>query len=444
VIIPAHNAGTHLRQTLSALFASLELPWEVIVVDDGSSDDTREVAAGFPVKVCRTDKRRGPAFARNLGAKSASGELLLFLDADVCVRPDTIAKVREHFRANPKLDALIGSYDYSPQCPEFLSQYRNLLHAYVHQCGSEAASTFWSGCGAIRRRLFLDHSGFLERFGRPAIEDIELGYRLIRAGCNITLDHDLQVTHLKRWTFWNLVKTDIRDRGIPWTELILQDRFMPNDLNLQLSQRVSVALVFILVALSCAAAVMLGGYFLVPLFTILFVLLVRWWIEFAAPRRPRQASILLVSTVAAIAILAWSQGMYRIIPPLLLSPVLLLIRHRYAQRGSRRKLLRAAALAYIGISLCAAGLCLPVNTLMFVCFGVLALLGILNSQFYLFLAGTRGVPFMLASIPFHLLYHFYNGISFIVGAMRFGVMNLLGRWRRESGIASGPVPKPEG
>jgi len=49
------------------------------------------------------------------------------------------------------------------------------------------------------------------------------------------------------------------------------------------------------------------------------------------------------------------------------------------------------------------------------CFALLALLGLMNTQFYIFLAGKRGVTFMLAAIPFHLLYHFYNGLSFIIG-----------------------------
>ncbi len=83
----------------------------------------------------------------------------------------------------------------------------------MHQSGAERASTFWSGCGDIRRSLFLEHSGFNERFGRPAIEDIELGSRLIRARRRIVLDREIQVTHLKTWTFLSLVKTDILDRG---------------------------------------------------------------------------------------------------------------------------------------------------------------------------------------------------------------------------------------
>ncbi len=61
---------------------------------------------------------------------------------------------------------------------------------------------------------------------------------------------------------------------------------------------------------------------------------------------------------------------------------------------------------------------LPAHHLILACFAVLTLIGLLNSQFYVFLAAYRGLSFMLAAIPFHLLYHFYNGLSFMIGVVR--------------------------
>ncbi len=426
VVIPAYNATNYLHFCLKALLGAAETPNRIIVVDDGSTDDTREIAASYPVVVIRTDGRRGPAFARNLGASEATGDVVLFVDADVCVRHDTLARLYACFDADPELDAVIGAYDTEPQSPDFLSQYRNLMHSFVHQSATGRACTFWSGCGAIRRELFLEHSGFDERFGRPAIEDIELGYRLHRAGRKLMLDGAIQVTHLKRWTFWNLVKTDIMDRGSPWTELILRDRFMPNDLNLQLSQRVSVALVFLLVAFSTVAAAYAGGYFLLPLFFILFILLARWWGEMAAPERPASSSATLFAGVGIISVLAWRHHMFGLIPPLLLSPALLLIQHRYATRGSKPPILRWTALLYSAASIVIAIAYFPAHMIIYPTFFLVAILAWLNSAFYIFLAEKRGIPFLLAAIPFHLLYHFYNGVSFAIGLTRHtwsGVMN---------------------
>jgi glycosyltransferase involved in cell wall biosynthesis len=425
VVIPAYNAAAHLAVCLKALCGQACAVREIIVVDDGSTDDTRTVAESFRVRVLAS-ARRGPAFARNTGARLATGDILLFLDADVSVHQDTLGKIKESFDADPQLDALMGSYDSNPQSPDFLSQYRNLMHAYFHHTGCEKAFTFWSGCGAIRRDLFLAHSGFDEGFGRPAIEDIELGYRLIHAGRKILLDRSLQVTHLKRWTFWNLVKTDMLDRGIPWTELIMRDGSIPNDLNLQISQRISVAMVFLLVMLSGLAAVLWKGYFLVPLFVITFVLLARWWVEFASPGRPRWAPLVLVLVVGSIIALSYSHHMYGLIPPLAISPVLLLLKHRYAHGGPGGRLPRWFALTYIGVSMVLAAHYLPFHSTVLACSVLLAVLGVLNSQFFLFLAETRGTPFMLAAVPFHLFYHFYNGISFATGVVRH-VLGITGR-----------------
>lgn len=115
------------------------------------------------------------------------------------------------------LAALIGSYDDAPGATNFLSQYRNLLHHYVHQTGNEEASTFWGACGAVRREVFLAMGGFDESYRQASIEDIELGYRLKRAGLKILLCKALQVKHLKRWEAGSLLKADFCYRALPWT-----------------------------------------------------------------------------------------------------------------------------------------------------------------------------------------------------------------------------------
>ena len=418
VIIPACDASAHLTRCLDALSYSRYPAFETIVIDDGSKDNTPEIAESYGVTLLRNDRRRGPAFARNLAAKHATGDILFFIDSDVCAKSDTLERIRAHFEEDSKLSALMGSYDTDPYSPDFISQYRNLMHSYVHQTGAENASTFWSGCGAIRRNVFEEHSGFSEDYARPAIEDIELGYRLVGNGHKILLDRDLLVTHLKKWTFIGLVKTDILDRGIPWTELILRDKFMPNDLNLQLSQRVSVALVFMLIGLSGILAVLNGVYMLLPLFAIVFLMLARWWGEIGSYKRPTQAFVILTLTIACISVIAYRHHMYGLIPPLLVTPVLLVLRHRYNQSGKLTRLHRWYGIVFICFSVLVSAFYLPSHHLIFACFATMALLALLNSQFYIFLAGKRGIAFMLCAIPFHLLYHFYNGLSFMAGTAR--------------------------
>ncbi len=250
VIIPVRNGAATLSRCLEALNQSQGVTWECIVVDDGSTDETAAVARRWGAHLIQSDRPgSGPGRARNLGAQLATAPFLCFLDADVVAHPDTLEQFVALFEADPSLAAAFGSYDASPAEPGLLSQYRNLLHHFVHQTGQEQASTFWSGCGAIRRDIFLELGGFDPAYTRPSIEDIELGYRLHARGARIRLAKHVQVTHLKRWTFRGIVTTDIRDRALPWTALIQRTGHLPNDLNLQTSSRISALSVYTLIGL---------------------------------------------------------------------------------------------------------------------------------------------------------------------------------------------------
>jgi glycosyltransferase involved in cell wall biosynthesis len=419
VVIPVYNAAGHLAACLEHLFQSSFRDFECIVVDDGSTDNSAEVARSFGAKVVRTEGRRGPAHARNRGAAEAAGEILYFIDSDVAVYAGTLARVCAVFRKDQTLTALIGSYDDTPGSGDFMSQYRNLMHCYVHQTARKQACTFWSGCGAIRRRIFEEFGGFnAGLYGRPAIEDIELGYRLSRAGHRLLLDRSVLVKHLKKWTVWSVVKTDIRDRGIPWTELILRDQNLPNDLNVQQSQRLSVALVFLMLGVAALAGFVWGGHFLVPLFALSFFLLARYWVD---GRGLRNAAI----AVGAITGLAYLSGLMPVVYPVVLGCALLILRDRYAYSAYRWRRFTGVLLGlYMAFSVVFIAGYLPRSPLVLAFFLILAALVALNLNFYLFLTAKRGRLFALAAIPFHLLYHFYNGISFLVGMGRHTWRNL--------------------
>lgn len=255
VVIPARNDPENLETCLTALRRSTFGDYEILVVDDASQDATPDIARRHGVRLLRQVKRTGPAAARNRGAEAASHPWLFFLDADIAVRPDTLGRVAERIAEDPSRVAFFGSYDAEPSAPNFVSQYRNLLHHYVHQVGNQEATTFWSGCGAVRRSVFLGLGGFDAGYGSASIEDIELGSRLRRAGHRIELVKELQVSHLKRWTLGSMVRADIARRGIPWTLLILRQGKIPNDLNLRHGQRVSVLLTGALIGLLA-----LGGW----------------------------------------------------------------------------------------------------------------------------------------------------------------------------------------
>ena len=131
--------------------------------------------------------------------------MLFFVDADVVVPPTAVGAVRACL-SDPALAAVIGCTTKTPAAPNFVSQFKNLAHRFVHQQAGDEVPTFWGACGAIRRTVFVALGGFDERFDLPSIEDIELGMRLTRAGGHIRIQKDLEVTHLKRWTLTSLVQ----------------------------------------------------------------------------------------------------------------------------------------------------------------------------------------------------------------------------------------------
>jgi hypothetical protein len=182
------------------------------------------------------------------------------VDADVVLPPEALRLIADDFGADAQLAAVFGSYDDEPAWPTFISQYKNLMHHYVHQNSNESAATFWAGCGAIRRVVFEEFGGFDgASYLAPSIEDIALGLELARCGRRIRLDKRLRVKHLKRWTLRGLLRADILYRAVPWTFLILKKRHLPRDLNLTYASRASSALVGLLFLGVLLQALRLGG-----------------------------------------------------------------------------------------------------------------------------------------------------------------------------------------
>ena len=281
VIVPVHNGHATLPKSLEALAAS-DLPrwyWELIVVDDASTDDSSLIAARYADTVVRLPgKPHGPAYARNRGFEVSRGENILFVDADVCVHPDTLRRFVYVFYSEPEVSAVFGSYDDSPPAGGWISQYRNLLHHWVHQQNPGEAETFWAGLGGIRRAAFVEAGMYDEwHFPRPQVEDIELGHRIRALGRRIVLRPEIQGTHLKHWTLGNVITTDMNDRGVPWMRLLIQqgEAVRARTLNLRTVEKINTALVWLAVAFSATALVRrseawLWGVLLCVLLVLLF------------------------------------------------------------------------------------------------------------------------------------------------------------------------------
>jgi GT2 family glycosyltransferase len=246
VIIPVYNDPDHLTECVAAVkHAATKAQVEIIVVDDGSTDATPRVLSTLDVTVVTLVENCGQSVARNVGSRHASADLLLFIDTDVLVSSDVIEKVIAFFERDDDVAGVFGSYDADPRARGLVSQYRNLLHHFIHQTADTEASTFWTGCGAIRRTVFEELGGFNEDTYNGRVEDIEFGYRLKLAGHRIHIDPTVQATHLKKWTLTSMVKTDVLCRAVPWARLILSHQNFPNTLNVSHKHRVSAAMTLV-------------------------------------------------------------------------------------------------------------------------------------------------------------------------------------------------------
>jgi glycosyltransferase involved in cell wall biosynthesis len=249
VIVPFHRSLRFLERCLEAL-APLPPGSELLIAADAPVDDCRGVAARYGARVVDIPGPSGPAVARNRAADVAEGDVLVFVDADVVIARGALARLIRIFDAQPDTAAVFGAYDETPADPGFISQYKNLAHSFIHQSSARVAQTFWAGFGAVRRESFEKVGGFDERFGRPSVEDIELGYRLTGAGQRVVLDPALRACHLKRWTLGSMIVSDVRDRGIPWTQLILRFGRFNSDLNLKSTYRACVVLAYLILLLA--------------------------------------------------------------------------------------------------------------------------------------------------------------------------------------------------
>ncbi len=244
VVVPFHSGLEALSRCLAAL-DPLPQASELIIAADGTFEDWSAVVSAHDARVVVIRGPAGPAVARNVAAMSATGDVLVFIDADVVVSDGALERLAQTFVRDPGLAAVFGAYDEDPADRGFVSQYKNLSHAFVHQSSSTHARTFWAGFGAVRRDVFLAAGGFDERLRRPSVEDIDLGYRLTAAGHEIRLDSSLVACHLKRWTLASMILSDVRDRGIPWTQLVHRYGALNDDLNLRVNYRWSVVLAYL-------------------------------------------------------------------------------------------------------------------------------------------------------------------------------------------------------
>lgn len=233
LIIPLYNGARSIGLVLEAVGGSTYENLEVVVVDDGSTDDGAEIArqsgTGLALKMITFEKNLGVSRARNTGASEAKGDVLLFIDADCIVQADTVEKCVEELQKGDSA-CVGGVYTTMPWDDVFFSGFQSLYINYV-ESKNEHPDYIATHCMAIRKETFEEFGGFIEDsfIGHQAsVEDVEFCHRLLRAGYKLTRRADIQVQHSFGFNFSKSVKNAIKKSKF-WTMYSLKNRDVMKD-----------------------------------------------------------------------------------------------------------------------------------------------------------------------------------------------------------------------
>ncbi|MBK7494432.1 MAG: glycosyltransferase family 2 protein [Candidatus Omnitrophica bacterium] len=196
IIIPVYNGSRTLRKTLETAQRQRDPSFEVIVVDDGSTENISSLVRELGARHHRLPMNMGPAAARTEGARVASGQVLLFTDSDVWLPENTISIIRQAFEDHA-CSCVQGTF--SKQCPypDFFSQYKNLYNRYVLNRLPDWIETTYTSLTAIGREFFFECGGFDQNIRTASVEDRTLGENIIRHEGTIYLEKRLEVIHNK-------------------------------------------------------------------------------------------------------------------------------------------------------------------------------------------------------------------------------------------------------
>lgn len=211
VVIPAfiRNAedSISLNCCLKALLHCQPAPTQIVVVDDGSPMEIRlpEGAEGRVTLIHQNNS--GPASARNKGATSVTAEILVFVDADIVVPPDTFARLAEGFHVST-VAAIWGTVSAMHPHRGIVSRYKNLSHRHFTLLQPEYTRHLTSMLVAFRPAVFWSVGGFDTRWRSVSVEDVELGRSLYVAGHTVKIDKELAAEHRHRFTMARAIRND--------------------------------------------------------------------------------------------------------------------------------------------------------------------------------------------------------------------------------------------
>jgi len=203
VIIPTYNNKQTIEQCLKALRRSTWQDYELIVVDNGSQDDTPAIASLYADKVINLQEEPNRRHMRNSGLKAATGEIIVNVDSDVLIKPDTLGKIISYFSRHPQIDAVTGLLAHEHPNEDFFSQYKNFYMHYIFKKLPKRINFLYGSIYALRRPVAEIYDPDIK-----IADDTALGQKLTSSGKRIAFLNDLEVVHLKKYNLFSFIKND--------------------------------------------------------------------------------------------------------------------------------------------------------------------------------------------------------------------------------------------
>lgn len=195
IVIPTYNSAHYLKPLLKSIFSSKFSDFEIIVVDDMSNDNSKQIIQKFSkVRYMRLKRRSGPSIARNKGAELAQGKIIVFADSDVIFLKNTLSELVRTFKKNSQIVAVSGFYSKKPANSGFFAKYK-ALRDYLYwnaEIKDNSIGIFSARIGAIKKETFKEIGGFNPHYKQ--LEDYEFSYRLTQK-YPIYFNSKVQVKH---------------------------------------------------------------------------------------------------------------------------------------------------------------------------------------------------------------------------------------------------------
>jgi glycosyltransferase involved in cell wall biosynthesis len=209
IVIPNHNSAKTIGLCLDSVYASTYTDYEVIVIDDCSTDDSIAVIERYPCRLFRLTEHGGASKARNTGAENSSGKIIFFIDADCLLQANTLTTAVSAYQEEGPTVVLGGTYTWQPYDRDFFSRFQSIYIHYSETKNNSNPDYIATHAMLISAELFRKSGGFNEKF-LPILEDVEFSHRLKRLGFSLRMKPDIQVRHIFNFSFLRSMRNGIK------------------------------------------------------------------------------------------------------------------------------------------------------------------------------------------------------------------------------------------